>query len=225
MSVRVLIVDDQRLVRAGLRMILSGRPGIDIVGEAEDGSAAIEAARRSRPDVVLMDLRMPGVDGVEATRRLVRDGGSTSRVIILTTFDGDELVVDALRAGASGYLLKDLDPDDLVESIGVVAGGGALLAPSVTRQLLDRFAERLTPVSADPAVRLGGLSERELEVLQLLARGMSNREIAEALVVTETTVKSHLSHLLLKLDLRDRTQAVIAAYEGGLVRPGAIKPA
>ena len=223
MSIRVVIADDQTLVRAGLRMILASKPGIDIVGEAEDGATAVDAVRRSRPDVVLMDLRMPGMDGAEATRRIVRDPALSTRVIVLTTFEADAHIIDALRAGASGYLLKDLDPDDLVDAIHVVAAGGALLAPSVTRHLLDRFAERLAPAEDEPAAQIGSLSERELEVLGLLAKGMSNREIAQELVLTETTVKSHLSHLLLKLDLRDRTQAVIAAYEGGLVRPGVIK--
>jgi DNA-binding NarL/FixJ family response regulator len=223
MSIRLLIADDQTLVRAGLRMILAGKRGLEVVGEADDGLRAVAEATRLRPDVVLMDLRMPGLDGVAATRQLVRETRAATRVLILTTFDADDQIVEALRAGASGYLLKDLDPDRLVEAIRVVADGGALLAPSVTRYLLDRFAERFTTESSEPAAQLRGLSERELEILHLLARGMSNREIAGALVLTEPTVKSHVSHLLLKLDLRDRTQAVIAAYEGGLVRPGAMR--
>jgi DNA-binding NarL/FixJ family response regulator len=223
MPIRILVIDDQKLVRAGFRMILAGRPGIDVVGEAHDGSSGIEVARRTNPDVILMDIRMPGVDGVEATRRLVRDGlVPTCRVIILTTFDEDDYVVEALRAGASGFLLKDVDPDDLVEAIRVVAAGDALLAPSVTRSLLDRFAERLPAPSQEASARVANLSTREVEILGLLARGLSNHELADRLVVTVPTVKSHVSHLLTKLDIRDRTQAVIIAYEAGVVRPQAL---
>jgi DNA-binding NarL/FixJ family response regulator len=224
MSIRLQIVDDQTLVRNGLRLLLASQPTIDVVAEAADGAAAISEARRARPDVILMDIQMPVMDGVEATRRLrTESDGPAPRVIILTTYDRDEHVVEALRVGASGFLLKDVEPAVLVDAITVVASGGAILAPSVTRYLLDRFASRLTTAASEPAARIGGLSEREIEVLRLLARGLSNREIAEELVVTEPTVKSHISHLLLKLDLRDRTQAVIAAYEGGIVRPGAIR--
>jgi DNA-binding NarL/FixJ family response regulator len=224
MSIKVLIADDQTLVRTGFRMILGGRSEIDVVGEAEDGLGAIAEIRRTRPDVVLMDIQMPGLDGIEATRRIVRgEQAPAARVIILTTFDADELVVEALRAGASGFLLKDVEADDLVEAIQIVARGDALLAPSVTRRLLDQFAERLTSSADGPTAKLAHLSEREVEVLGLLARGLSNREIANELVLTEPTVKSHISHLLRKLDLRDRTQAVIFAYEAGLIRPGVIR--
>jgi DNA-binding NarL/FixJ family response regulator len=223
MSIRVVIADDQVLFRAGLRMILKGNPDIDVIGDADSGQAAILAVRRQRPEVVLMDLRMPGVDGVEATRQIVHEEKLGARVIVLTTFEGDEEIVAALRAGASGYLLKDLEPAALFDAIRIVASGGAMLAPSVTRHLLDRFAERLTTTAAEPASRLAQLSEREIEVLRLLGQGMSNREIADQIVVTEPTVKSHVSNLLLKLDLRDRTQAVIAAYEAGVIRPGAIR--
>jgi DNA-binding NarL/FixJ family response regulator len=224
MSIRVLLVDDQKLVRAGFRMILSGSDDIDVVGESGDGETAIHAVERVHPDVVLMDIRMPGLDGVEATRRLVREGvAPNARVIILTTFDGDEYVIEALRAGASGFVLKDIEPDDLVSAIRTVAAGDALIAPSVTRRLLDRFAERLTLADSEHAAKLRDLSPREIEVLLLVARGLSNREIAEQLFLTEPTVKSHLSHVLMKLDIRDRTQAVIVAYEAGLIRPGAIQ--
>jgi DNA-binding NarL/FixJ family response regulator len=223
MAIRVLIVDDQRLIRAGFRMLFQGASDVDVVGEAAGGQAGVEAAHRLRPDVVLMDLRMPDLDGASATRRIVSDPVQDARVIVLTTFDDEFDVIEALRAGASGFLLKDLGPDELIDAIRVVAAGGALLAPSVTRRLLDRFAQRLTVPGQEPGSDLGRLSERELEILRLLARGCSNREIADQLVLTEATVKSHVSHLLLKLDLRDRTQAVIAAYEAGLVRPGAIE--
>jgi DNA-binding NarL/FixJ family response regulator len=223
MAIRVLIVDDQKLVRTGFRMILAGKNGIEVVGEAHDGSSCVDMARRSSPDVILMDIRMPGVDGVEATRRLVRDGlMPTARVIILTTFEDDEYVVEALRAGASGFLLKDLDTEDLVDAIRIVAAGDALLAPSVTRSLLDMFAQRLPSANVEPSIRLANLSLREIEILRLLARGLSNQELADRLTVSVPTVKSHVSHLLTKLDNRDRTQAVITAYEAGLVRPGVL---
>ena len=222
MTIRVLIADDQPLMRTGFRMILDAEPGLEVVGEAADGAEAVRLAPGARADVVLMDVRMPGMDGIEATRRLAGDGVQDPvRVLILTTFDLDEYVLSALRAGASGFLLKDVPPEDLVEAIKVVAAGDALLAPSVTRRLLDRFAASLPdPAAARPAA-LDTLTARELEVLGLVARGMSNAEIAEHLVVSETTVKTHVGRLLFKLDLRDRVQAVVLAYETGIVRPGA----
>jgi DNA-binding NarL/FixJ family response regulator len=215
MSVRVLLADDQALVRGGFRLILE-KNGIEVIGEAEDGAEAVELAEQLRPDVVLMDVRMPGTDGVEATRRLA-EVGSTVRILILTTFDLDEYVFAALRAGASGFLLKDVRPQELVEAVRIVARGEALLAPSVTRRLLHRFAAALPPdqVPAD----LDELTEREREVLVLVTRGLSNAEIAEQLFLTEATVKTHVSAVLRKLGLRDRVQAVVLAYESGLVRP------
>ena len=221
MTIRVLIADDQPLMRTGFRMILDAEPGLEVVGEAADGAEAVRLAAGARADVVLMDVRMPGMDGIEATRRLAGDGVQDPvRVLILTTFDLDEYVLSALRAGASGFLLKDVPPEDLVDAIKVVAAGDALLAPSVTRRLLDRFAASLPdPAAARPAA-LDSLTARELQVLGLVARGMSNAEIAEHLVVSETTVKTHVGRLLFKLDLRDRVQAVVLAYETGIVRPG-----
>ena len=221
MTIRVLIADDQPLMRTGFRMILDAEPDLEVVGEAADGAEAVRLAAGARADVVLMDVRMPGMDGIEATRRLAGDGVQDPvRVLILTTFDLDEYVLSALRAGASGFLLKDVPPEDLVDAIKVVAAGDALLAPSVTRRLLDRFAASLPdPAAARPAA-LDSLTARELEVLGLVARGMSNAEIAEHLVVSETTVKTHVGRLLFKLDLRDRVQAVVLAYETGIVRPG-----
>jgi DNA-binding NarL/FixJ family response regulator len=214
----VLLVDDQPLLRTGFRMILSAEQDLTIVGEAADGAAAVEAARRLVPDVVLMDIRMPGMDGIQATRALAGPGVENPiKVLILTTFGLDEYVVEALRAGASGFLLKDSPPEDLVEAIRVVAAGEALLAPSVTRRLLDRVASRLPPARENAIPALAELTERELEVLKLVARGLSNAEIAERLVVSETTVKTHVSRVLAKLDIRDRVQAVILAYETGLV--------
>ena len=220
--IRVLIADDQPLMRTGFRMILDAEPDLEVVGEAADGAEAVRLAAGARADVVLMDVRMPGMDGIEATRRLAGDGVQDPvRVLILTTFDLDEYVLSALRAGASGFLLKDVPPEDLVDAIKVVAAGDALLAPSVTRRLLDRFASNLPdPAAARPAA-LDTLTARELEVLGLVARGMSNAEIAEHLVVSETTVKTHVGRVLAKLDLRDRVQAVVLAYETGIVRPGA----
>jgi DNA-binding NarL/FixJ family response regulator len=221
-AIRVLLVDDQQLVRIGFRMILADEPDIEVVGEAADGRAALDAVSRLRPDVVVMDLRMPNMDGVEATRRLGEGSPDGPRVLILTTFDADEYVVDALRAGASGFLLKDVPPADFVAAIRLIAAGDALLAPSVTRRLLDRLRHRL-PTSADGVrdERLRELTDREVEVLSLIARGLSNREIADRLVLAEPTVKTHVSHVLDKLALRDRAQAVVLAYEVGLVRPGA----
>ena len=218
MTTRVLLVDDQPLLRTGFRMILSAEADLTIVGEAGDGATAVEAARRLRPDVVLMDIRMPGMDGIQATRALAGPGVEDPiKVLILTTFGLDEYVVESLRAGASGFLLKDAPPEDLVEAIRIVAAGEALLAPSVTRRLLDRVASRLPPANDDTIPALAQLTERELEVLKLMARGLSNAEIAEKLVVSETTVKTHVSRVLAKLDIRDRVQAVIFAYETGLV--------
>jgi DNA-binding NarL/FixJ family response regulator len=223
MTIRVLLVDDQQLVRTGFRMILDDEPDIEVVGEAGDGKAAIEVARRLRPDLVIMDIRMPVLDGIEATRRLVRDKELPgARVLVLTTFDADEYIVEALRAGASGFLLKDVTPADLIAAIHVVAAGDALLAPAVTRRLLDRFADRLPPADDARHAGLAELTEREVEVLKLVARGLSNREIAERLFLAEPTVKTHVSHVLDKLDLRDRAQAVVLAYELGLVRPGSV---
>jgi len=223
MTIRVILVDDQELVRTGFRMVLDDEPDIEVVGEAADGRAAIEVARRLRPDVVVMDIRMPVLDGVEATRRLVRDGALPgARVLVLTTFDADEYVIEALRAGASGFLLKDVTPAGFVAAIRVVAAGDALLSPAVTRRLLDRFADRLPPANDARQAGLAELTEREVEVLRLVARGLSNREIADRLVLAEPTVKTHVSHVLDKLDLRDRAQAVVVAYELGLVRPGSV---
>jgi DNA-binding NarL/FixJ family response regulator len=216
--IKVLLCDDQALVRSGFRMILEARDDFDVVGEAEDGREAIELAAISSPDVILMDVRMPGLDGVEATSRILADG-STARVLILTTFDLDEYVVRAIRAGASGFLLKDVRPQQLVDAIRVVAAGDALLAPAITRRLLDRFADSLA--DAPNAAALDQLTEREREILQLVAQGLSNGEIAERLFVGESTVKTHVSSILRKLHLRDRVQAVIAAYDAGLVRPAA----
>ena len=217
--IRVLLADDQRLVRSGFRLILKAEADIDVVGEAGDGVEAVAAARELRPDVVLMDIRMPKVDGIEATRRILRGDEPRPRVLVLTTFDVDEIVFEALRAGASGFLLKDAPEDQLVAAIRVAADGGALFAPAVTRRLIERFAALGEPGAPPP--ELGELTSRELEVLRLLARGRTNAEIAAELVVSEHTVKTHVGRVLGKLGLRDRAQAVIAAYESGLVRPGA----
>jgi len=214
--IRVLIADDQPLVRTGLRMILSTEPDIEVVGESVDGASAIDMCARHHPDVVLMDVRMPGVDGIDATRAITA-GEQAPRVLVLTTFDLDEIVYDALRAGASGFLLKDAPEDRLVTAIRVVAEGGSLFAPSVTRRLIEEFATR-APRTEAPVT---GLTEREREVLGLVARGLSNAEIARELVVSENTVKTHVARLLMKLAVRDRVQAVVLAYETGLVRPGA----
>jgi DNA-binding NarL/FixJ family response regulator len=218
--IRTLVVDDQGLVRAGFRMILEAQPDIEVVGEAADGLDAVAAAGRLRPDVVLMDIRMPRLDGLEATRRLAGPGvDDPVRVLILTTFDLDEYVYEALRAGASGFLLKDLPREDLVAAVRVVAGGEALLAPRITRRLIEEFARR--PAGAEPDLSaLETLTAREREALELMARGLSNAEMAAALYVSEHTVKTHVGNVLAKLALRDRIQAVILAYEVGLVRPG-----
>ena len=217
-TVRVLIVDDQPLMRAGFRMILDAEDGLEVVGEAADGLEAIDQARRLDPDVVLMDIRMPNLDGVEATRRLAGPGVvAPRRVLILTTFDLDDYVIEALRAGASGFLLKDVPPEELVTAIGIVARGEAVVAPRATRMLLDRFASRLPAAGDDAGTALSSLTEREREVLRALAGGLSNAEIAEALYVSETTVKTHVGHVLMKLGLRDRVQAVVFAYQTGVV--------
>jgi DNA-binding NarL/FixJ family response regulator len=217
-STRVLICDDQALVRGGFRAILEAQPDIEVVGEAENGAEAVALAERRAPDVILMDIRMPVLDGVEATQQLVA-GGSPARILVLTTFDLDEYVHAAIRAGASGFLLKDVTPAKLLEAIRVVAAGDALLAPSVTRRLLERFASAL-PQRDHSSAALAELTARETEVLRLLAGGLSNAEIASELVVSEATVKTHISSLLRKLGLRDRVQAVILAYETGLVQLG-----
>ena len=216
----VLLADDQELVRTGFRMILEAEPDMRIVGEAGDGREAVEQARRTRPDVVLMDVRMPGMDGIEATR-VLRDAADPDRgphVLVLTTFDLDEHVYDALRAGAAGFLLKDVRAAQLVDAVRVVAAGEAMIAPGVTRRLIAEFARRAP--KADPPPGLGELTPRELEVLRLLARGLSNAEIARELWLGEATVKTHLSRVLAKLRLRDRVQAVVLAYECGLVKAG-----
>jgi DNA-binding NarL/FixJ family response regulator len=216
-TVRVVLADDQALVRGGFRMILDARDDMEVVGEAGDGEEAVALVESHGPDVVLMDVRMPGMDGIEATRRIVASG-SAARVVVLTTYDVDEYVFAALRAGASGFMLKDVRPPDLVEAIRVVARGDALLAPSVTRRLLDRFADVVPDTTAAPA-DLEELTEREVEVLRFVALALSNAEIAKRLHLTEATVKTHVSSLLRKLGLRDRVQAVVFAYDVGLVRP------
>jgi len=216
--IRVLVVDDQALVRGGFRLILDSQPDLEVVGEAADGREALAMARELRPDVVLMDVRMPGMDGLEATRRLL-SGGEAPRVLMLTTFDLDEYVYDALRAGASGFLLKDVRPELLAEAVRVVADGDTLLAPAITRRLVQQYVRRIRPGSTRPAA-LDALTERELAVLRLLARGRSNGEIASELYLSETTVKTHVTHVFGKLGLRDRAQAVVMAYESGLVEPG-----
>ena len=217
MTVRLLLADDQALVRVGFRMILDARPDIEVVGEAADGVAAVAVTAELEPDVVLMDIRMPEMDGLEATRRIV-SSASRSRIVVLTTYDADDSVFAALRAGASGFLLKDARPTDLVDAVRVVAAGDALLAPSVTRRLLDRMVAQ--PPGAPAELR--ELTDREQEVLRLVAGALSNAEIAERLSLSETTVKSHVSAVLRKLGLRDRVQAAVLAYEVGLVRPRSV---
>jgi DNA-binding NarL/FixJ family response regulator len=219
-SIRVLIADDQALVRAGFRMILDAEEDLEIVGEATNGREAVDQAARLAPDVVLMDIRMPELDGIEATRRITGGGDDGAvRVLMLTTFDLNEYVYEALRAGASGFLLKDVPPEQLAAGIRVVAAGDALLAPSITRRLIAEFAQA-APVASEPPRGLDELTARELEVFKLVARGLSNAEIAAELVVSETTVKTHVARVLMKLGLRDRVQAVVLAYESGVAIPG-----
>jgi DNA-binding NarL/FixJ family response regulator len=217
--ISVLVVDDQALVRGGFRMILETQDDIEVCGEADDGAAAVTAAIAKRPDVVLMDVRMPTMDGVEATRRFLSTAGVTSRVLMLTTFDLDEYVYDALRAGASGFLLKDVDPPELVQAVRTIARGDALLGPAITRRMIERFVRQPAPTEGVPAP-VAALSQRELDVLRLIARGMTNAEIAGELYLSPATIKTHVARLLTKLDLRDRIQAVVLAYESGLVQPG-----
>jgi DNA-binding NarL/FixJ family response regulator len=218
-SVRVLVADDQTLVRAGFCRLLEAEPGIEVVAEAGDGIEAVEIGRRLAPDVILMDIRMPRLDGLEATRRLLATTSGV-RVLILTTFDLDEYVFDALKAGASGFVLKDCPPDQLIAAIHIVAAGDALLAPQITRRLILEFVRR-PPLRGGPVPQLARLTARELDVLRLLARGLSNVEIANELVVSEATVKTHVGNLLTKLQLRDRVQAVVLAYETGFTQPRA----
>jgi DNA-binding NarL/FixJ family response regulator len=240
MSIRVLLVDDQALVRAGFRMILDAEEDIEVVGEASDGEQAVFSAAQFSPDVVLMDVRMPNMDGIEATRRIVHaegNGGASAeasddadpaldrpRVLMLTTFELDEYVYESLRAGASGFLLKDVPADQLVAGIRVIAGGDALLAPSITKRLISDFsaARAHKSLEENPPSGLAELTTREMEVFKLIARGFSNAEIAAELIVSETTVKTHVARILMKLGLRDRVQAVVLAYESGLVQPGAV---
>jgi DNA-binding NarL/FixJ family response regulator len=216
--IRVVVADDQALVRGGLVAMLSAQDDIEVVGEAADGGAAVDEALRLRPDVILMDIRMPHVDGIEATRRLAAHTGAP-RVLVLTTFDLDEYVYESLRAGAGGFLLKDAPPDRLADAVRTIAAGESLLAPAVTRRLVERFVRRPPPETARRE-RFGELTERELEVLRLVARGLANAEIAAELFLSEATVKTHLTRILAKLGLRDRVQAVVLAYESGFVEPG-----
>jgi DNA-binding NarL/FixJ family response regulator len=217
-SIGVLLADDQAMVRAGFRMILESEPDIAVVGEVADGEQAVASTRRLRPDVVMMDIQMPGGDGLHATRRITQDAELQSKVVILTTFESDEYVFEALQAGASGFLIKNAPPEELLQAVRVVAAGEALLAPSVTRRMIQQFARRT--VRPDVGARLESLTQREREVLAMLARGMSNAELAAELFVSEGTIKTHVSSLLSKLGLRDRVQAVVLAYESGLVTPG-----
>ncbi len=217
--IRVLIVDDQEMVRTGFRLILGASAGLSVVGEASNGLEAIDAIERAAPDVVLMDIRMPEMNGIEATR-LITGTPNAPKVVILTTFDLDEYVYDALRAGASGFMLKDAPPADVVRAIEVVAAGESLLAPSITRKLIGEFTAKAEPARAAPTSDVTGLSERELEVLTHIARGRTNSELAETLFISEATVKTHVRNLLTKLDARDRVQLVVFAYEHGLVAPG-----
>jgi RNA polymerase sigma factor (sigma-70 family) len=219
-TVRVLVADDQALVRAGFRKILEADNSIEVVGDAADGFEAVERARELDPDVVLMDIRMPGLDGIAATRELLKEGKDSTRVLVLTTFGLEEYIYEALRAGASGFLLKDVPPEQLLAAIHVVARGDALLDPAITRSVIEEFANK-PAVRRELVAKMEELTPREREVFALVARGLSNAEIARDLVVSDGTVKTHVAHLLLKLDLRDRVQAVIYAYESGVVQPGA----
>jgi DNA-binding NarL/FixJ family response regulator len=221
--VRIIVADDHEVVRSGFASLLDTQPDLTVIGTATDGHQAVRISRELQPDVILMDIRMPGMDGIEATRQLASDGPSGPRVLVLTTFDLDEYVYDALRAGASGFLLKDITAERLFDAVRVIAAGDALLAPGVTRRLISEFAQRPT-ARPQPILALEELTQREKEVLQLVAEGLSNPEIATRLVVTDETVKTHVSHILSKLGLRDRTQAVVTAYETGLVIPGALRP-
>ena len=218
MSIRVLLADDQAMVRAGFRMILESEPDVEVVGEAANGEQALALTRSLKPDVVLMDIQMPDGDGLQATRRITEDAQVSTRVLILTTFERDEYVFEALRAGASGFLLKNAPPEELLHAVRVVAAGDALLAPSVTRRIIAQLASR--PIRPEPGEQLKSLTQRERQVLIMLARGKSNAELAAELFVSEGTVKTHVSSLLSKLGLRDRVQAVVLAYESGLVTPG-----
>ena len=218
MSTRILIVDDQSLVRAGFRLILESQTDFEVVGEGQDGTEAVTLARRHHPDVLLMDIRMPRLDGLEATRQILENGSSQCRIVMLTTFDLDEYVYEALRAGASGFLIKDVTPEQLIAAVRLVAAGDALLAPSITRRLIERYAVRDAPgaVTRD----ISELTPREADVLRLIARGLGNQEIAEKLFVSEATVKTHVAHILDKLHVDNRVQAVVVAYESRLVTPG-----
>jgi DNA-binding NarL/FixJ family response regulator len=220
-TIRVLIADDQALVRSGFRLIIETRDDLEVVGEAEDGEQAIRLAAELDPDVILLDIRMPGVDGIEATKAIV-SSGAHARILVLTTFDLDEYVYGAIRAGASGFLLKDVRPPDLIDAIRLVAAGNALLGPTVTQRLLTRFAESTDTNDGDTGAALESLTDRERVILRLLAEGLSNAEIAAELVISETTVKTHVSNLLRKLRVRDRVQAVIVAYQTGIVAPARI---
>ena len=218
--IRILLVDDQALVRAGFRMILDAEPQMEVVGEAADGHEAIDQVRALSPDVVLMDIRMPELDGLEATRRILDRNENAPKILMLTTFDLDEYVYEALRAGASGFLLKDTPPEQLVSAIEVIAQGDALLSPTITRRVISEFVKGTGPKPRAQFPRLDDLTAREREVLLLIARGLSNAEIAKTLFVSETTVKTHVARILMKLNLRDRVQAVVLAYESGTVQPG-----
>ncbi|MDJ0710622.1 MAG: response regulator transcription factor [Woeseiaceae bacterium] len=219
MSIRVAVVDDQALVRGGFAMVLGHQPDIEVVAEAADGLEALDVAREHRPDVIVMDIRMPDMDGLEATTRILGEADWPVRILIVTTFDPDEYIYKALRAGASGFVLKDTPPEDLITAVRVVAEGGALLSPSITRRLVGRFAEHLA-IDADLSSRLERLTEREKEVLVAIARGLNNHEISESLFIGAATVKTHVSSIFSKLDLRDRAQAVVFAYESGLITAG-----
>lgn len=218
MSTRILIVDDQSLVRAGFRLILESQTDFEVVGEGQDGTEAVSLARRHHPDVLLMDIRMPRLDGLEATRQILENGSSQCRIVMLTTFDLDEYVYEALRAGACGFLIKDVTPEQLIAAVRLVAAGDALLAPSITRRLIERYAVRDAPTAVTRDI--SELTPREADVLRLIARGLGNQEIAEKLFVSEATVKTHVAHIFDKLHVDNRVQAVVVAYESRLVSPG-----